>query len=230
MNETLLVGVLGLFGAALGFGADYLAHRWPDHEDPAADHEDPAADDDLAPYSRTGVDWRTVVVTATGALAFGALAARWSADPVAIVIYGLSFAALLVLLATDLDQKLLPDVITLPLIGFSAVVLVLGWSPALAGKELGLASGVAAGIGAPVLLLVSDRLLGGDLGLGDVKLSVSLGLMFGISLLLFGLLIASLGFAVVLLVLIGLRRIGLRSAVPFGPVLIFGAFIAALLG
>jgi hypothetical protein len=35
---------------------------------------------------------------------------------------------------------------------------------------------------------------------------------------------------VVLLTLLVLRRIGLKTAVPFGPVLIFGAFVAALLG
>jgi leader peptidase (prepilin peptidase)/N-methyltransferase len=116
------------------------------------------------------------------------------------------------------------------LIGFSAAVLLLGWSPALAGKDLGLASGIAAGIGAPGLLLLSDRLLGGELGLGDVKLAASLGLLFGISLLFMGMLVASVGFAVVLLALMAVRRIGLKTAVPFGPVLIFAAFAAALLG
>jgi prepilin signal peptidase PulO-like enzyme (type II secretory pathway) len=44
------------------------------------------------------------------------------------------------------------------------------------------------------------------------------------------LLVASLVFAGVLLLLMAMRRIGLRSAVPFGPMLILGAFAAALLG
>jgi hypothetical protein len=34
----------------------------------------------------------------------------------------------------------------------------------------------------------------------------------------------------VLLGLIAIRRLGLKSAVPFGPVLIFGAFVAVLFG
>jgi leader peptidase (prepilin peptidase)/N-methyltransferase len=136
---------------------------------------------------------------------------------------------LLVLLATDLDQKLLPDLITLPLIVVTAVLLVLGWSPLLAGKELGLFSGIAAAIAAPLFLFVTDRFLHGDLGEGDLKLAVSIGLLCGLTLLVSGLLVASIGFSVVLVVLIAVGRLSMRSAVPFGPVLILAAFVAALL-
>ena len=80
----------------------------------------------------------------------------------------------------------------------------------------------------PVVLLVLDRVIGGDLGFGDVKLAVSLGLLFGLSALVYGLLVASIGFAVVLLRHGRRERLGLKTAVPFGPVLIFAAFIAAL--
>lgn len=215
MTITLAVAAFAVLGLAIGLAADFVAHRWPAHE------ED---------YRRAAVDWRTLVLAATGALAFGALQQRWAHDLLALGVYGALFAALLVLLATDLDQKLLPDAITLPLIGYAALVLVLGWSPALAGKELGLASGIAAGIGLPLLLLVSDRLLGGDLGLGDVKLAVSLGLILGVGELFYGLLVASIGFAVVLVLLIAAGRIGMKTPVPFGPVLIFAAFAAALSG
>ena len=79
------------------------------------------------------------------------------------------------------------------------------------------------------MLLVTDRLFGGALGMGDVKLAVSLGLMLGVSRLLAGFLVASVAGAVVLLVLIGLRRLSLKSAVPFGPVLIGAGVIGALL-
>ena len=142
---------------------------------------------------------------------------------------GIYAAVLIVLLATDLDQKLLPDLLTLPLIGYAALILVLGWNPLLAGKDLGVASAIAAGIGAPVLLLVSDRLLGGALGMGDVKLAVSLGLLAGITRLVGGFLVASVLSAVVLITLIALRRLTLRSAIPFGPILIAGGIVAMLL-
>lgn len=203
----------GAGGAILGVLADRLAVRWPEHEP------------DTPPR---GFDWRTGLVAATGAFVFAALVLRWP-EPRDVLILGIFSAALLVLLATDLDQKLLPDVITLPLIAFAGAVLVLGWSPLLADKELALVSGVAAGIAAPALLFVTDYLLKGALGAGDLKLAVSLGLLAGVSRLFSGFLIASIASSVVILALIALRRIGLRTAIPFGPVLIFAAFAAMLL-
>ena len=164
----------------------------------------------------------------TGAVVFGGLVAHWS-DPRDLAILVVISAALLLLLATDLDQKLLPDRITLPLIGVTWVLLVIGWSPLLADKPLGLVSGISAGIGAPALLFFSDRLLHGELGDGDLKLAAGIGLLAGVTLLVTGLLLASLGFSAVLIGLIAVRRLGLRSAVPFGPVLIFATFVALLI-
>lgn len=215
MTPTALIAALAIAGAILGLAADRLSVRWPGHE---------------ADYRPRGRDWRTVVLMVAGAAVFGGLAARWQSDPQALVLLAVVVVALIVLLATDLDQKLLPDLITLPLIAFTALLLLLGWSPLLAGKELGLVSGIAAGVAAPVFLFVTDRLIGGDLGDGDLKLAVSVGLLCGISLLVAGLLVASIGFSGVLLVLIAAKRLSLRSPVPFGPVLIATAFVAMLTG
>ena len=215
MTPTIAVAVLAIAGGFLGFAADRLSVRWPAHE---------------TDYRPRRLDWRTIVLVVAGAVVFGGLAARWYDDPRGLLVLGVIAVALLVLLATDLDQKLLPDAITLPLIGLTAGMLIVGWSPMLAGKELGLVSGIAAGLAAPVFLFVTDRLIGGDLGDGDLKLAVSIGLLTGISLLVAGLLVASIGFSAVLLVLIATRRIGLRSPVPFGPVLIATAFVAVLTG
>lgn len=215
MTLELAVAAFAVAGAILGFAADRLSVRWPAHE---------------GDYRPRGFDWRTFALVATGAIVFGGLVVRWQDDPRSLVLLGIVAAALVVLLATDLDRKILPDLITLPLIGLSAAILLLGWSPLLADKSLGLISGIAAGVAAPVFLFVTDRLIGGDLGDGDLKLAVSVGLLSGLALLVTGLLVASIGFSVVLLVLIAARRIGLRSAVPFGPVLIAAAFVAMLIG
>ena len=212
MNYGLMF-VAGAGGLVLGLLADRLAARWPEHEEGVA-HRRP--------------DWRTAFVGLTGAVVFASLVVRWT-EPRDLLILALFCAALVVLLATDLDQKLLPDLITLPLIGVSAVVLVLGWSPLLADKQLGLISGVAAGIGAPLFLFVTDYVLKGALGAGDLKLAVSIGLLCGVSAFFAGFLLASIGSSVVILALIAAKQIGLRSAIPFGPVLIFAAFAAILL-
>ncbi len=168
------------------------------------------------------------MVVLASAVTLALLLARWP-ETQDRVILGIYLGALMVLAATDLDQKLLPDVITLPLIPFALLVVVLGLDPLLAGKDLAIGSALAAGIGAPIVLLVTDRLFGGALGMGDVKLAVSLGLMLGVSRLLAGFLVASIAGAILLLVLIALRRLSLKSAVPFGPVLIGAGVIGALL-
>lgn len=193
--------------------ADRLAARWPEHEPDT-------------PARRA--DWRTAFVGLTAAVVAAALVVRWN-EPRDLLVLGIYAAALVMLLATDLDQKLLPDLLTLPLIGYTAFILLAGWSPLLADRELALFSGVAAGIGAPLFLFVTDLVLKGALGLGDLKLAVSLGLISGVSRLFAGFLLASVAASVLLVALIAVRRIGLRTAIPFGPILIYAAFVAALI-
>jgi leader peptidase (prepilin peptidase)/N-methyltransferase len=210
--DPALLVVGGAAGAIWGAFADRLSARWPAH-----------ADGVVRP-----VDWRTIGVIVGSAVTFGLLLARWPETGDRLVL-GIYLAALVVLLATDLDQRLLPDVITLPLIPYALVVVLLGWDPLIAGKELGVASAFAAGIGAPLVLLLTDRLFGGALGLGDVKLAVSLGLMLGVTRLLTGFLVATVIGAAILLMLMALGRLGRRSPVPFGPILIGAAVVGMIL-
>ena len=117
--NALVVFVAALAGALIGLLADRLAQRWPDHEPETA---------------RRNLGWRTALVVAAGAAVMGGLFWRWT-EPRDLAVLVPFAVALLVLLATDLDQRLLPDLLTLPMIAVAAVVLVLGWSPLLAGKE-----------------------------------------------------------------------------------------------
>jgi leader peptidase (prepilin peptidase)/N-methyltransferase len=207
-----LAAAFAITGVLLGYFADRLAARWPVQEGTSA----------------RARDWRNWVLIVTGGLAFGALALRWS-DPVHLLVLAPYFALLLALMATDLHQRLLPDVLTLPLIPVALVLLVLGLNPLLAGKDLAWISAIAAGIGAPLFLILTNALFKGGLGGGDVKLAVGLGLMSGVSRLFTGFLYASVASAFVLIALIATRRLQMRSAIPFGPVLIVGGFLAALI-
>ena len=103
---TLEIVLAGIAGAAWGYASDRIAARWPAHED----------------GSIRARDWRTILVVLVGALAGAATVTRFAADPVHLLVIGAYVVALVLLFATDLDQRLLPDVITLPMIPYALVV------------------------------------------------------------------------------------------------------------
>jgi leader peptidase (prepilin peptidase) / N-methyltransferase len=208
---TPLVPLSGLFaavGAVLGVLADRISTRWPEHEPP----EFPAG-------RRPG--WRTAVCALFGAFALAVLPARFGGDGLALALFGAWFLTLILGLATDLDQRLLPDVLTLPVIPVAAIYAVSGQNP-LVGSDL-LPAVLVATLVPGVIYLASIPFGAGAFGIGDVKLLVGVGLVSGgiraITGIVSGLFLAG----IVLVVLVAVRRITLRSYVPYGPFLIFGA-------
>jgi leader peptidase (prepilin peptidase) / N-methyltransferase len=207
---TPLAILLGVLGGAWGFVADRIGARWPAHDE---GHIRP-------------IDWRTPVAVVTGTVALGAVTLAFD-GPVAVLIFGAYVAALVLLLATDLDQRLLPDVITLPAIPIALGVGVLGQNPLVAPGDLPIAIVVA--IGVPlVLALLAIPFGAGAIGMGDLKLLVSVGLFAGPLRLFGGVMYGALLAGVVIVVLLVARRITLKTYIPFGPFLIFGAAWAIL--
>jgi leader peptidase (prepilin peptidase) / N-methyltransferase len=209
---TPLVLVLLGLGAAWGFVADRIAARWPEHED----------------GSTRPLDWRTPVSVVVGAIALALVPGRFEGDLVASVIFGSYVLALILLLATDLDQRLLPDVITLPAIPLAFVVSLLGLNPLTPPGVLPLALLVAVVVPG-VLWLLAKPFGAGAIGMGDLKLLVSVGLLAGPLRMFSGVVYGALLAGVVILVLLVLRRITLKTYIPFGPFLIIGALWAILL-
>ena len=205
--------LLGAGGAALGLVADRFATGWPEH------------DEEHPPGRR--VDWRTAVVAVIGALAFGLLTLRFGGDALAVVIFGAWFATLVVGLATDLDQRLLPDVLTLPVIPVALVYALSGRNP-MVGNEVVIAI-LAALIIPAVLYLPSIPFGAGAFGMGDVKLLVGVGLLAGGSRALASVIFALVLGGIVIVALLLSRRIGRRSYIPFGPFFILGALWAVLI-
>ena len=208
MSFVPLSAVFAVVGAVVGVLADRFSTRWPEHEPP----EFPAG---------RAVGWRTVVCGLFGAFALAVLPARFGGDALALALFGAWFVTLIVGLATDLDQRLLPDLLTLPVIPVAAIYAVSGQNPLVGGDLL---PAVVVAIVVPgVIYLASIPFGAGAFGIGDVKLLVGVGLMSGairaVTGLVSGLFLAGL----VLVVLVATRRITLRSYVPYGPFLIFGA-------
>jgi prepilin signal peptidase PulO-like enzyme (type II secretory pathway) len=124
-------------------------------------------------------------------------------------------------MATDLDQRLLPDVLTLPVIPIALVYAVSGRNP-LVGAEL--LPAIAVAIVIPGLLyLLSIPFGAGAFGIGDVKLLAGVGLMAGAIRAFTGLVSGLLAAGIVVAALLVTRRVTLKSYVPYGPFLIFGA-------
>jgi len=206
---------LAVAGAVFGVAADRLAVRWPEH-------------DEEHPPGRP-VGWRTLATAAMGAFAFGLLAERFGGASANVqIVFGAWFATLVLGFAVDLDQRLLPDELTLPVIPVALVLDVVGGNP-LVGTALVPALAVA--IVVPLAMWVMSVPFGaGAFGIGDVKLLAGVGLMLGFVRTLSGLVSGLLAAGLVLAVLLAVRRIGRRTYVPFGPFLIFGALWGIVAG
>ena len=217
MSATVVLGALA--GLAWGFVADRIAARWPAHED----------------GSIRPLDWRTAAVAAFGAVAVALVVARFvDPGPAADIHLGaralmvVIVTALVVLFATDLDQRLLPDVLTLPIGPLALTAFVLGFQPYLTTTGQLLVAAVAA-VALPLgMFLLSIPFGRGAIGMGDLKLLFGIGLLGGAWRLLAALVVGAIAAAVVILVLMAARRITLRSYVPYGPFLIIGILWALL--
>lgn len=164
------------------------------------------------------------------ALACAALA--WSTGTRPELAAWLLLAPVAVLLAS-IDHRVhrLPDGLTLPAAGASAVLLGLAsLLPEHAGSWLSaLLGGLVLGAFYFLLFLINPR----GMGFGDVKLALSLGTAlgwYGWPIVFAG------GFAGFLLgavygaALVALRRADRRTGIPFGPFMITGAFLGLLFG
>ena len=205
---TPLAVVLAVLGGGWGFVADRISARWPEHED----------------GSIRPIDWRTPVVVVIGAIALGALTLRFP-DPVPAVIFGAYSLALVLMLATDLDQRLLPNELTLPAIPIALVVGLAGLNPLVPPADMPFA--IAFALLVPgIIFLASIPFGAGAIGQGDLKLLISVGLLAGAYRLFVGVIYGALLAGVVIVVLLVARRITLKTFIPFGPFLIIGALWA----
>lgn len=211
---NLLVLVFAVAGGAWGIVSDRIATRWPEHDEA-----------DLPAGRRPG--WRTVVSGSIGAVAFGALPGRFD-DPTQLALFSAWFAALTLLLTIDLDQRLLPDVITLPLIVLALVAAISGVDP-LVHDAFGIPGAIAIAIVLPLGMWLVSIPFGVDaVGVGDLKLLVSVGLLEGLVRTITGIVVGAFLGGVVVGGLMLARRVTGHTFVPYGPFLIIGAFWGVL--
>jgi leader peptidase (prepilin peptidase)/N-methyltransferase len=175
---------------------------------------------------RAPISWMYPIVEVTTALVFVIGYLLYGLTPLAAVRV-LFACALIVLFVTDLQHKILPNVITVPgiVIGFACSLFVPpGWRDSLIG--------IVAGGG--VLFALAEayyRVRGQEgLGMGDVKLLGMIGAFLGWKLVLLTLVLASFAGSLAGGVMIASGRGSMKYALPFGTFLAVGALVAAIWG
>lgn len=176
----------------------------------------------------TGISARyPVVELLTGAL-FSAVAWRFGPGPTTLV-YCTAVALLVAAAFIDLDTTLLPDDLTLPLIGLGLVAAWLQWTPVtLADSALGAFFGYFS-LWAVARLYKLLRHVDG-MAEGDFKLLAGLGALLGWQVLAAIILLSSAVGACVGIYMIVARGHGRSVPIPFGPYLAGGGAAAMFYG
>jgi len=201
--EGLAVG--GLFAVA-GAAAERLASVWPADEA----HGRPFG-------------LRTIVLAVVSGMAAAGIATRSELPAWATATHLALLALLLVLTATDLEQRRLPHLVLDPLIVLAA--LFVPFNPAVEPLDALIGAGAAVAFLGALALVVR-----GGLALGDLYLVAPIGLLLGWPAIFTALFVAAFLAAGTSLVLLAVRRVGMRSYIPFGPFLVGGAVITLLFG
>ena len=205
MTLSLASIAAGIAFALAGALAERLASAWP--ADEARDRPP---------------GWRTVALALVSGLAAAAVVERSELPWWGTAMYLALLALLLVLAATDLEQRRLPHVVLDPLIVLAAVFVP--FNPAVE-PLMALVGSVAAVAFLGTLALV----VRGGLAAGDLYLVAPIGLMLGWPVIFTALFAAAFLAAGTSLALLAGRRVGMRSYIPFGPVLVGGAVLALLM-
>lgn len=135
--------------------------------------------------------------------------------------------ALIALFAIDLEHHLLPDRITLPGIATGLILSVIV-PPGIVEGMLGviLGGGVLWAIGEAYYRYSGQEGMGG----GDVKMLAMVGAFLGWKLVLVTLVLSSVMGSLIGLLVIAIRRGGMKYALPYGTFIALGALAASLLG
>ncbi|MDO8474211.1 MAG: prepilin peptidase [bacterium] len=140
-------------------------------------------------------------------------------------------SAFIVIFVYDLKHYLIPDKILYPIIGLVLLYQMFGnWELGI-GNFASLINPLASALGAGLFFFfIYAFSKGRAMGFGDVKLAFLLGLFLGWPSILVALFFAFCLGAVFGLILIALKKKGLKSEVPFAPFLITGTAIAFFFG
>jgi leader peptidase (prepilin peptidase)/N-methyltransferase len=175
---------------------------------------------------RTPISPRYPIVELVTALVFVAHYFVFGWTPL-LAVRLLFAASMVALFAIDLEHHLLPDAITLPGIAVGLVASLFlppGIRDALIGTLVG--GGVLWLIGEAYFRYAGEEGMGG----GDVKMLAMVGAFLGWQLVIVTLVFSSIAGAVIGMIVIAIKRGGMKYALPYGTFLALAALVASLYG
>jgi leader peptidase (prepilin peptidase) / N-methyltransferase len=154
------------------------------------------------------------------------LGPRWILVPILVVaVVGVALTVI------DIDVHRLPNAIVLPLYPVALpLVVATAWLDSDGSALVRALFAMAASVAFYLLLALIKP---GGMGMGDVKLSGVLGLVLGYlswGAVIVGTMAAFILGAIVGVVLMAVGRAGRQTAIPFGPFMLVGALIGAMVG
>ena len=235
-----MVALAGVLGAVTGSFLNVVVHRMPQGQSLSRPRSKcPGCDQPIKPWDNipivswlllrgrcrncaTSISMRYPLVEAATAVLFVAVALTNGFDEG--LLWELPFvAALVAVAAIDLEHRIIPNKIVVPLAVYGLAV-----SAVLRAEEL--PELAIAGAGAFAFLLVAALAYPAGMGMGDVKLAGAMGIFLGLSVVP-ALFIAFLTGTAVGLVIMAREGSGARKkGVPFGPFLALGGIVAVLAG
>ena len=175
---------------------------------------------------RTPISARYPIVELVTALVFVAHYFVFGWTPL-LAVRLLFAASMVALFAIDLEHHLLPDAITLPGIAVGLVASLFlppGIRDALIGTLVG--GGVLWLIGEAYFRYAGEEGMGG----GDVKMLAMVGAFLGWQLVIVTLVFSSIAGAAIGMIVIAIKRGGMKYALPYGTFLALAALVASLYG
>jgi leader peptidase (prepilin peptidase)/N-methyltransferase len=220
--NLLRLVICGLLALPVGWFAGVLIDRVPDRES-------------LTPLPGVRIEGKYLFVHLAMLVLFVLAALRFDEESVGMLVgYLFFFAMLLTLSVIDVELFRLPDLIVLPSLVISLVLVVVVSLVDDSPEQIRYAL-VGGGLYFGFLFL-AHLIYPRGMGFGDVKLAAVMGLYVGwlgtnypaaIGLVLWAMLIGFVAGSIIGIVLLAIRR---RSKqIPFGPFLALGAVVAVLL-
>ncbi len=167
------------------------------------------------------ISWRYPLVELLAAVLLSIVYLRFGWSPELVYYSGLT-ALLLVISFIDLDTMVIPTQLVGVGVVWASAYNIYTRQPLLDWLLAG-----ALGYGLFYLIYILSR---GGMGGGDVRLAGLLGLVLGLKQLACALLIAFVAGAIVSLLLLASGRANRKTAIPFGPFLAIGCYVAAMWG